>query len=513
VDVTPLQVANAAIYCVAPLKIGFRRAHAFAWGLSRELFKLSGENLETDRDSVLRLARKALERIQVHPQAATRLAGELIDCFLPGKPAEGPDGQYPAGQATSSSNAEPGTESRKRKSSPDAAGSLGLGAATGARAAGEEEPQPKHRRSGEARRPSVGRRGSEHRRGPGTRVGSDLGPEEDRSPTRRRRRVPSGTRTGRTRVGVPGGGAGDRGADEAGNRRSRDARKQEGSGPKRPARRLREGRVAGDAEPSGGVRALGLPRTGSSRRRSENRRRQRSRWRAEAHRTQRKFLGFGDRDQRAPEPQVPANEGVPVSIRGWYRSQGSEDSEDSTDEFLRNVNVAEVTAVATGRKDRRNPGAAALDQASAVLQIADATVADEAQKTLVGEVATPGHQRNRPDQVPAGRRTPVLQPPRLQAQAADHQPRGPPRPRELQEPPVQPVPLKPQPPQKPLTLAETGRIRPAPIPATGTEASNIGAYRGQQTIRGALETAAQTVIDRWKATSLALFTLFTHFYA
>jgi hypothetical protein len=47
--VTPLQVANAAIYCIAPLRIGFRRAHAFARGLSRELFQLSGENAETDR--------------------------------------------------------------------------------------------------------------------------------------------------------------------------------------------------------------------------------------------------------------------------------------------------------------------------------------------------------------------------------------------------------------------------------------------------------------------------------
>jgi hypothetical protein len=327
--VTPFQVASAAIYCVAPLRIGFRRTHAFAWGLSKELFKLSGENLETDRDSVLRLAREALERIQVHPLAATRLAGELIDCFLPGKPAEGPDGRHPVGQTTSSSNAEPGTESRKRKSSSDAAGSLGLGAATGARAAGEEEPQPKHRRSGEARRPSVGRRGPERGREPGTRVGSDLGPEEDRSPTRRRRRVPSGTRTGRTRVGIPGGGAGDRGADEAGNRRSRDAREQEGSGPKRPARRLREGRVAGDAEPSGGVRALGLPRAASGRRRSENRRRQRSRWRAEAHRTQRKFLGFGDRDLRAPEPASTNERGgsganrrvVPVAGQRGQRGQ------------------------------------------------------------------------------------------------------------------------------------------------------------------------------------------------
>jgi hypothetical protein len=33
-------------------------------------------------------------------------------------------------------------------------------------------------------------------------------------------------------------------------------------------------------------------------------------------------------------PQAPTSEGVPVPIGGWYRSQGSEDSEDSTDEFL-----------------------------------------------------------------------------------------------------------------------------------------------------------------------------------
>jgi hypothetical protein len=119
--VTPFQVASAAIYCVAPLRIGFRRTHAFAWGLSKELFKLSGENLETDRDSVLRLAREALERIQVHPLAATRLAGELIDCFLPGKPAEGPDGRHPVGQTTSSSNGLDTKKNRRHRS-----GKLGI---------------------------------------------------------------------------------------------------------------------------------------------------------------------------------------------------------------------------------------------------------------------------------------------------------------------------------------------------------------------------------------------------
>jgi hypothetical protein len=147
VEVTPAEIQQAAIYCAASLQVGFRKAHAFAWGLSRELFTPGRkEDIETDREGLQWLIIKALERITVPTTAAKKVAGNLVECFLPGEAAARPNVRSEGDQVTDSSSARasPGKadgECQPIRDAEDTAQQVELATTVGNGEASAEEPE------------------------------------------------------------------------------------------------------------------------------------------------------------------------------------------------------------------------------------------------------------------------------------------------------------------------------------------------------------------------------------
>jgi hypothetical protein len=306
VEVTPAEIQQAAIYCAASLQVGFRKAHAFAWGLSRELFSPGQtEDIETDREGLRKLIVKALERITVPTTAAEKVAGNLVECFLPGEAAARPNGRGEGDQVPDSSSARtsPGKANGERQPNgvaEDTAQPVELVATVSNSEAGTEKQEPEQRRQNEERNEVSQRRqleGVGEAGRPGSGGEARVGPI--RGTTQRRRQD-----RGRSRS-VPRDGGGrqlGRGREEQRRATSGDRARGDGAGGSRVHRvplgsGLPERHVAGDAASPGRIpegQSPGRKRPASSPGQQQDRtqRQHRNRKRAEKHRERRVRLGF-----------------------------------------------------------------------------------------------------------------------------------------------------------------------------------------------------------------------------